>query len=200
MPFTSISWQAPTQEVSGGDKLSHLPSSCKATCGNCAPLLQTSTHFFNSSPISSGWTPRAEWDGFLVWTSIPYVAARASSVLMLGKPMVRTDHFKCFFKWRITILWSILALMSFSSWLAFPPPPLVRKYFHKGAGFWEARLRKHETRSSDLSTVILHFCCFALQVWKGDIDPFPQFPAQKGRAKTAEAHQGLLWSAIKSRP
>lgn len=37
-----------------------------------------------------------------------------------------------------------------------------------------------------------HFCCFTSQVWKGDRDPFSQFPAHQGRAKAAESRQGLL--------
>lgn len=44
-----------------------------------------------------------------------------------------------------------------------------------------------------------HFCCSTLQVWKGDRDPFSQFPAHQGRAKAAESRQGLLWRTIKSR-
>lgn len=44
-----------------------------------------------------------------------------------------------------------------------------------------------------------HFCCFTSQVWKGDRDPFSQFPAHQGRAKAAESCQELLWRAIKSR-
>lgn len=44
-----------------------------------------------------------------------------------------------------------------------------------------------------------HFCCFTSQVWKGDRDPFSQFPAHQGRAKAAESRQELLWRAIKSR-
>lgn len=91
--------------------------------------------------------------------------------------------------------------MSYSNWLAFPVS-LVGKYFLNGAGFWEACPRKCETRSSGLSLSqghFYHFCCFTLQVWKGDRDPFSQFPAHQGWGKAAESHQGLLWRAIKSR-
>lgn len=35
---------------------------------------------------------------------------------------VRIHQFKCFFKWRVTILCTILALMSFCKWLAFFDP------------------------------------------------------------------------------
>lgn len=175
-----------SQEMSRAAKHGQTQSQCEAGCGKPAPLPGSSNLFLNTSALSSGWTPRAEGEGFLAWTPTPYVCSKNFFSLNAGKTRGKHPSFHFliffFFKGRITILWNILTLMSYSNWLAFPVS-LVGKYFLNGAGFWEACPRKCETRSSGLSLSqghFYHFCCFTLQVWKGDRDPFSQFPAHQG--------------------